>query len=697
MRPGEAFAARIGLPVRDLDLLEQALVHSSWHHEHRDAAVGHNERLEFLGDSVVNLAISEALYVRHPDDDEGYLSARRAAIVSTTGLARLAGRIDLGQALLLGEGEAQRSGRRRPSLLASTFEAVAGALYLDLGFEPVRDWLIAAGRPRAHRRGADRRAQESQEPAPGVHPASLGRSTLVPAARRDRAGPREVVPDRGLGRWRAAGGRRGPLAPDRRDGRRGTGARAAAPDRGLVGARRDRRLVRARRDRRVTLPDRSPAEPRLLALRLQGFKSFAERTNVEFGPGISAVVGPNGSGKSNLADALRWALGEQGRALRSRALGGRHLGRLGQARRPGHGGRHARARQRRRAPAGRLPGARARPPAVPLGRERLPPQQEPDPAARPGRPARRRAPRRQRLPVHRAGHGRPGPGPAPRGAATAVRGGRRGPPPRAPASPRRGTARRVRGEPGPGRRTSSASSGRRRGGWPPRPSSRRPGSPPRTSSRAPCCWRCTRAGTRLPHGWPSPRRIATRRATPPIGRWPRSWPQRPRRPRWPASSPSAPRSNASDARPMTRRRPPSARHRSATRASPRSSRRWNAIGAGCWRNGPRPRPSWPPDVARWRHRSRRAISTSRGCSPRLTASWPTPSPSSGRCAPRARHRARSWPPSGVPRRHARPRMRPPAGGWPRSSGAPMRRPPRRARRPRDERVSRPTSRRRAPG
>jgi ribonuclease-3 len=91
---------------------------------------------------VVNLAISHALYTRHPEEDEGYLSARRAAIVSTTGLARLAGRIELGSYLLLGEGEAQRSGRRRPSLLASTFEAVAGALYLDLGFEPVRDWLI---------------------------------------------------------------------------------------------------------------------------------------------------------------------------------------------------------------------------------------------------------------------------------------------------------------------------------------------------------------------------------------------------------------------------------------------------------------------------------------------------------------------------------------------------------------------------
>jgi ribonuclease III len=147
VRPGESFAARIGLPVRDIDLLEQALVHSSWHHEHRDAALGHNERLEFLGDAVVNLAISDALYSRHPDDDEGYLSARRAAIVSTTGLARLAGRIDLGEALLLGEGEAQRSGRRRPSLLASTFEAVAGALYLDLGFETVRDWLIGLAGP----------------------------------------------------------------------------------------------------------------------------------------------------------------------------------------------------------------------------------------------------------------------------------------------------------------------------------------------------------------------------------------------------------------------------------------------------------------------------------------------------------------------------------------------------------------------
>lgn len=142
MRPGAALAARLGLPIRDLDLLEQALIHTSYLHEHPESARDHNERLEFLGDSVVNLAISEALYARHPTDDEGTLSARRAAIVSSAGLARIAARIDLGDWLLLGEGEAARSGRRRPSLLASSLEALTGALYLDLGYAPTRDWLI---------------------------------------------------------------------------------------------------------------------------------------------------------------------------------------------------------------------------------------------------------------------------------------------------------------------------------------------------------------------------------------------------------------------------------------------------------------------------------------------------------------------------------------------------------------------------
>jgi ribonuclease-3 len=141
MHPADALTERLGLPIRDRDLLAQALVHSSWLHEHPDAARGHNERLEFLGDAVVSLAVSEALYKRHPTDDEGVLSARRASIVSTPGLARLAARLDLGAFLFLGEGEAQRGGRVRPSLLASAFEALVGAIYLDLGWDAARDWI----------------------------------------------------------------------------------------------------------------------------------------------------------------------------------------------------------------------------------------------------------------------------------------------------------------------------------------------------------------------------------------------------------------------------------------------------------------------------------------------------------------------------------------------------------------------------
>src|ERR1035437_6067447 len=147
MRPAAALAKRLGLSVRDLELLQQALIHSSYLHEHRDLALGHNERLEFLGDSVVSLAISNALYRRHPDDDEGVLSARRASIVSTTGLARLAGRLGLGEYLLLGEGESQRGGRRRPALLASAFEALVGALYLDLGFDVASGFVTALAAP----------------------------------------------------------------------------------------------------------------------------------------------------------------------------------------------------------------------------------------------------------------------------------------------------------------------------------------------------------------------------------------------------------------------------------------------------------------------------------------------------------------------------------------------------------------------
>ena len=142
MDRADLLAEQLGLPIRDRRLLALALTHTSWSHEHPGEAEGHNERLEFLGDAVVNLAISDALYARFPEDDEGILSARRAAIVSSAGLAGLAERLDLGRFLLLGEGEATRVGPQRPSILASAFEALTGALLLDIGWEQTRDWII---------------------------------------------------------------------------------------------------------------------------------------------------------------------------------------------------------------------------------------------------------------------------------------------------------------------------------------------------------------------------------------------------------------------------------------------------------------------------------------------------------------------------------------------------------------------------
>lgn len=177
MGPAAALAERLGLGVRDLDLLGQALIHSSYLHEHPEFAAGHNERLEYLGDSVVSLAVSDALFRCHPDDDEGVLSARRAAIVSAVGLARLAGQIDLGDYLLLGEGEARRGGRVRPALLASAFEALVGALYLDLGFEQAAAFVtdlaateITSDRPLGALKSPKSRLQEYTQRLSGERP-----------------------------------------------------------------------------------------------------------------------------------------------------------------------------------------------------------------------------------------------------------------------------------------------------------------------------------------------------------------------------------------------------------------------------------------------------------------------------------------------------------------------------------------------
>jgi ribonuclease III len=146
MAPARELAERLGLPFDDLTLLSQALIHSSYVHEQPSAGPS-NERLEFLGDAVIALIVSEALFERYPDEDEGSLTTRRAAIVSARGLSRIAQRLDLDSYLTLGLGATAAGERSRKSVLAATFEAVTGAIYLEHGLDQTRDWLMRVTEP----------------------------------------------------------------------------------------------------------------------------------------------------------------------------------------------------------------------------------------------------------------------------------------------------------------------------------------------------------------------------------------------------------------------------------------------------------------------------------------------------------------------------------------------------------------------
>lgn len=119
----------------DTDLLTQAFVHRSYLNEHSDFPLASNERLEFLGDSVLSVIVSEHLYKTYANEPEGYLTAIRSAVVSKSSLARLAKDLELGTYLLLAHGEEEGGGRENPSLLADTLEALIGALHLSAGFE----------------------------------------------------------------------------------------------------------------------------------------------------------------------------------------------------------------------------------------------------------------------------------------------------------------------------------------------------------------------------------------------------------------------------------------------------------------------------------------------------------------------------------------------------------------------------------
>lgn len=126
---------RIGHRFAEEGLLAQALTH-------RSAGSTHNERLEFLGDALLNLIVAEVLYTRWPKADEGALTRARAELVRESALAAVARNLDLGSALTLGPGEMKSGGHRRDSILADALEAVIASIYLDAGFAACRDVIL---------------------------------------------------------------------------------------------------------------------------------------------------------------------------------------------------------------------------------------------------------------------------------------------------------------------------------------------------------------------------------------------------------------------------------------------------------------------------------------------------------------------------------------------------------------------------
>jgi ribonuclease-3 len=132
----QAFAQGLDLEFNDPLLLTRALTHRSYLNENPES-LEDNERLEFLGDAVLDFLVGAWLYNRFPEMPEGNLTRLRSALVRTENLAQFAGEINLGDVMLLGHGESDGGGRERPALLCATFEALIGAMYIDKGIEAV--------------------------------------------------------------------------------------------------------------------------------------------------------------------------------------------------------------------------------------------------------------------------------------------------------------------------------------------------------------------------------------------------------------------------------------------------------------------------------------------------------------------------------------------------------------------------------
>lgn len=133
---------RLGVEFKNLDLLKHALTHRSYVNEHIDKDIEDNERLEFLGDAVIDFVTAEMLYARYPDMDEGVMTRLRSALVRTESLAEVARKVGVREAMLIGKGEENIGGRDRDLNLCQVFEAVVGAMYLDSGLDTVQTFIV---------------------------------------------------------------------------------------------------------------------------------------------------------------------------------------------------------------------------------------------------------------------------------------------------------------------------------------------------------------------------------------------------------------------------------------------------------------------------------------------------------------------------------------------------------------------------
>lgn len=136
-----AFEAKIGHTFANRGLIAQAFTHRSHLNENRALGREHNERLEFLGDAVLELVVTEYLYAKYPEKPEGELTAYRAALVNTQSISDAATKLGMNDYLLLSRGESRDTGRARQIILANAFEALIGAIYLDSGYDAAKNFI----------------------------------------------------------------------------------------------------------------------------------------------------------------------------------------------------------------------------------------------------------------------------------------------------------------------------------------------------------------------------------------------------------------------------------------------------------------------------------------------------------------------------------------------------------------------------